>query len=188
MIEDRKIHTSDKNKIIAAVRLDRERFGELLDILGDNYTVRELNSEDEALALLDSALEQVLAVLFNAEMTEDEGFGLLRRIDDNKLFVEIPVIGVSDGRRDELRTRCIDAGVNEFFEPPFRSEMIPIRVKNAAAQRIRLLSGKWKICCVSCRRTSTSRISTETMCSSPTTGIICIRQVSRAGRYAGKAI
>ena len=132
MIEDRKIHTSDKNKIIAAVRIDAERFGELRSILDDNYTLCDLADEEEALALLGRSLEQVLAVLFDADMEEEADFGLLGRIDADKRFVEIPVIAVSDGSRDDLRTRCIAAGVNEFFEPPFRREMIPIRVKNAA--------------------------------------------------------
>ena len=65
-------------------------------------------------------------------MTKDDNFGLFRKIEDKKKYVEIPLVAVSDKYDESLRSACVRAGVNEYLEPPFHRDIIPVRIRNAA--------------------------------------------------------
>lgn len=132
MIIDQKKYSVNKNMILIAVDIDENRYKELRGILSECYTVYDASDEYDAVRFLDYNLEKVIAVLFNAENILEKSFGLLEKIDANKRFVMIPVIGVTDRNDSSLRRSCLEAGCKEYFEPPFHDDLIPIRLNNAA--------------------------------------------------------
>ncbi len=130
MILDQKKYINNKNKLLPVLGLDEERFGELRGILSDHFSIRDMSSEDEVLDLLSDSFNRVIAVVFDAKLISKGGFDLLDRIDSDKRFVEIPVIAVSDTCDSDICRRCVEAGVGDYFEPPFNRYIIPKRIIN----------------------------------------------------------
>ena len=132
MITDQKRYISEKNKTLILLGLDKERVPGLFDALEGTYVIASVTDEDDVLKMLNSSLERIAAVLFAACLMKCPDFKLISRLDEDKRFVEIPVIAVSADCGGECRRMCIDAGVNEFFEPPFKHDILPLRIRNAA--------------------------------------------------------
>ena len=131
MIKDQKLYALNKNMLLIAYGIDEERYGELRSILSEHYTIRDVEYEDEILPLLEINLGRVIAVMFNSEMILDPKFRLIDRVNEDKRFVMIPVIAAAYKDNEECCIKCMEAGANEYFAPPFRKNVIPLRLNNA---------------------------------------------------------
>ncbi len=135
MILDQKKYIDFRNKTLIALDTDGSGINDLFAAIGGEFTVTRVHSENEVLEKLSTDLVNIAAVLFSAELIDHGAAELMRKIESDARFVEIPVIAVSDstdGKYRKYRKKCIDAGVNEFFEPPFDAELTVLRLKNAA--------------------------------------------------------
>ena len=131
MIIDQKRYSVNKNMLLITYGIDEERFGELRRILSEHYTLHDVTYEDEVLPLLEVNLGRVIAVMFNSELILDRKFRLIERVNDNSHFVMIPVVAAAYEDNEECCLKCMEAGANEYFAPPFRKNIIPLRLNNA---------------------------------------------------------
>ena len=131
MIIDQKRYSVNKNMLLIAYRIDEERFGELRSIISEHYTIYDVTYEDEIIPLLEVNLGNVIAVMFNAELILDRKFRLIERLNDNKRFVMIPVLAAAYENNEDICVKCMEAGANEYFVPPFNRNVIPLRLNNA---------------------------------------------------------
>ena len=132
MIPDQKNYAITKNMILVTLNMGGERFREINAILSDAYTVKNVNSTEEVMSILDVRLEHVTAVMFDADMIRGTGFGLIDALRYNDKFVMIPVIAASDRCEPSLCSECIAAGASEYFEPPYYKDRMILRITNAA--------------------------------------------------------
>lgn len=109
--------------------------GDLCANLSKSHPLINVDNETEALRLVDKQHDHISAVLFDAEWGKRTHFSLLQKMNDDKRFVGIPTIAVSSVPDSEIYRQCIEAGANEYFEPPFKPELVALRIKNAVRSK-----------------------------------------------------
>ena len=109
--------------------------GDLRANLSKSHPLINVDNETEALRLVDKQHDHISAVLFDAEWGKRTHFSLLQKMNDDKRFVGIPTIAVSSVPDSEIYRQCIEAGANEYFEPPFKPELVALRIKNAVRSK-----------------------------------------------------
>ncbi len=132
MIIDRKKYSAMNRMTVYTLRMGREKFGELIDIVTGNVPVIDCTSVDSLISEISLDPEMVMAVMFDAVLINEPGFSLFRRLEEDGRFAPISVVACSDGKDPTLCEKCIAAGVNEFIEPPYNKPSLYLRLKNAA--------------------------------------------------------
>ena len=103
--------------------------------LSENHPLIDVDNDEEAIRLVDKQHDHISAVLFNAESAAKNNFALLQKMNDDKRYVGIPTIAVSGTADSQIYSQCLEAGANEYFEPPFKKELITLRIKNAVRSK-----------------------------------------------------
>jgi DNA-binding response OmpR family regulator len=106
---------------------DRNVCSALTRILSDAYKVRTAESGEEALAVIDQWVPDI--VLADVLMPGIGGHGPLKAIRSHRAVGDIPVIMIS-GAVDEA-VLGLDTGANDYFTKPFRPEHLRARVRAA---------------------------------------------------------
>jgi diguanylate cyclase (GGDEF)-like protein len=106
-------------------------FKELRRCLSETHPLLDVDNNEEAVRLVDKLHDHISAVLFCIENEKKAGFELLKKMNDDKRFVDIPTIAVADREGSDDFKAALAAGANEYFEPPFKKELISLRIKNA---------------------------------------------------------
>jgi len=102
--------------------LNQKLFRMILEPAG--YDVRIVGNGREALeAVRQSDVARPFdAVLMDLQMPEMDGIEATRRIRESHGPDDLPIIAVTAFLRDVGRDQCVDSGVNDYLEKPFRRE------------------------------------------------------------------
>ena len=130
-IDDTKVVQPIAKRKLVLVKIDNPAFQEFRDMLSEEYPIVDVDSEKEAVQLVDKQHDSISAVLFNVELCKESGFWLQKKLNEDKRFVGIPNIAVSATANSDDYKHCIEAGANEYFEPPFRKQLVMLRNNNA---------------------------------------------------------
>ena len=130
-IDDAKVVQPIAKRKLVLVKIDNPAFQEFRDMLSEEYPIIDVDSEKEAVQLVDKQHDSISAVLFNVELCKESGFWLQKKLNEDKRFVGIPNIAVSATANSDDYKHCIEAGANEYFEPPFRKQLVMLRINNA---------------------------------------------------------
>lgn len=99
--------------------------------LSEAYPIVDVASEDEALCFADKHHDSISAILFNLEHGKRNGYSILAKFDEDKRFVGIPNIAVTASVNSDEYLECLKAGASEYIEPPFKKELVLLRINNA---------------------------------------------------------
>ena len=129
-IYDAKVVQPIAKRKLVLVQINSPALKKFRAMLSEEYPIIDVDSEKEALQLVDRQHDNISAVLFNVEMCKQSGFWLQKKLNEDKRFVGIPNIAVSAVADSGDYIACIEAGANDFFEPPFHKELIMLRINN----------------------------------------------------------
>ena len=129
-LEDAKVVQPIAKRKLVLVKIKGNALKKFRSLLSEQYPIVDVESEEEALQLVDKKHDSISAVLFNVELCKKSGFWLQQKLNEDKRFVGIPNIAVSAVPSSDDYKLCIAAGANEFFEPPFQKELVLLRITN----------------------------------------------------------
>ncbi|MDO5111618.1 MAG: EAL domain-containing protein [Clostridia bacterium] len=96
----------------------------LAEILCGEYHVLEAANGGEALALLRRHARSVSAVITDLVMPDMDGYELLRRMRDNDVWSQIPVIVATGVEDEEAEIMALSLGANGFVEKPYKPALL----------------------------------------------------------------
>ncbi|MEK6692042.1 MAG: response regulator, partial [Nitrospirota bacterium] len=96
-------------------------------LVQNGYEVIKTENSREAIERI--AKQRIDLVLLDVMMPGISGLDLCRMIKDDKSFRNIPVIMVTGIALNEIRTRCIGAGADDFIAKPFSITEVLARIK-----------------------------------------------------------
>lgn len=130
-IEDAKIIKPISKRKLVLLDLRDSSLKKFRAMLSEEFPIIDVDSEKEAVQLIDKQHDNISAVLFNVELCKKNNFWLQKSMEEDKRFVGIPSIAISTVPDSDDYKMCLDAGVNEYFEPPFKRELVMLRLNNA---------------------------------------------------------
>jgi len=130
-LKDAKVTQSIMKRKLILVNLAGPALREFRDFLSETHPLVDVNTEDEAIRLIDKQHDSISAILFDLEQCKRNSFSLQRQLEADKRFVGIPNIAVTTNSSETDYLDCLNAGANEYIEPPFRKELILLRINNA---------------------------------------------------------
>ena len=134
-IEDAKVIQPISKRKLVLVDLRDNALKKFRAMLSEDFPIVDVDSDKEALQLIDKQHDNISAVLFNAEHCKKNDFWLQKRLNEDKRFVGIPNIAISTVSNSDDYALCLNAGANEYFEPPFKRELIMLRLNNAVRSK-----------------------------------------------------
>ena len=129
-IEDAKVVQPIAKRKLVLVKINNPALKKFRAMLSEEYPIVDVNSEKEAVQLVDKQHDSISAILFDVELCKESGFWLQQKLNEDKRFVGIPNIAVSAVANSDDYRLCIAAGANEYFEPPFQKELVMLRITN----------------------------------------------------------
>lgn len=130
-IEDAKIIKPISKRKLVLLDLRDSSLKKFRAMLSEEFPIIDVDSEKEAVQLIDKQHDNISAVLFNVELCKKNNFWLQKSMEEDKRFVGIPSIAISTVPDSDDYKMCLDAGVNEYFKPPFKRELVMLRLNNA---------------------------------------------------------
>ena len=130
-LKDVKITQAITKRKLVLVDLTAPALEELRTFLSEAYPIIDVHDEDEAINTVDKMHDNISAILFNLETCKKNGYSLQTKLESDKRFVGIPNIAVTTTADSTDYLDCLNAGVSEYIEPPFRKELILLRINNA---------------------------------------------------------
>ena len=129
-LDDAKVVQPIAKRKLVLIKIKDPALKNFRTLLSEEYPIVDVDSEEEALQLVDQQHDSISAILFNVELCKKSGFWLQKKLNEDKRFVGIPNIAVSAVTNTDDYKLCIAAGANEYFEPPFHKELIKLRIIN----------------------------------------------------------
>lgn len=129
-LNDAKVVQPIAKRQLVLVNIKGNALKKFRTLLSEQYPIVDVDSEEDALQLVDKKHDSISAILFNVRLCKKNGFWLQQKLNEDKRFVGIPNIAVSAVPNSEDYKLCIAAGANEYFEPPFQKELILLRINN----------------------------------------------------------
>lgn len=130
-IEDAKVIKPISKRKLVLLDLRDSSLKKFRAMLSEEFPIIDVDSEKEAVQLIDKQHDNISAVLFNVELCKKNNFWLQKSMEEDKRFVGIPSIAISTVPDSDDYKMCLDAGANEYFEPPFKRELVMLRLNNA---------------------------------------------------------
>ena len=93
-IEDAKVVQPIAKRKLVLVKIKGNALKKFRTLLSEQYPIVDVESEEEALQLVDKKHDSISAVLFNVELCKKSGFWLQQKLNEDKRFVGIPNIAV----------------------------------------------------------------------------------------------
>ncbi|MBQ8955870.1 MAG: response regulator, partial [Lachnospiraceae bacterium] len=101
----------------------------LIEILKDEYKIKEAANGVEALGVIASSREEIAVMLLDIVMPKMNGQEVLIKMNEAKMMDDFPVIVCSgEGSLDTVE-KCFGYGISDFIRKPYESEMVLQRVK-----------------------------------------------------------
>lgn len=105
--------------------------GELSGLLSEDFDIVMAADEEEGFKTLDDNLEEISAVLVDLRLSEESGFSIIKKMDEDRVFASIPVIALSDHAPAEEDMKCLNAGFSDLLTPPGLRQHLVRRINNA---------------------------------------------------------
>lgn len=86
-------------------------------IMRDSYELKSAYSGEEALTMLKESTFDL--VLLDILMPGTDGFETFRRMREEQIAPDVPVIFVTAKEDEALRTKCLEAGATAYVIKPF---------------------------------------------------------------------
>ena len=118
-----------RNKIIIVDVNDFNR-AVLTRILCNEYTIVGAINGLHALEVLKQSEEEIAAILIDMLSSQNDGFSLLKSIQQNSLHTKIPIIVVCSADSAIVEKQLFEYGVSECIRQPFDDTLIRIKVNN----------------------------------------------------------
>ncbi|WP_081675002.1 response regulator [Daejeonella oryzae] len=97
-------------------------------VLHETYEIKICSNGLDALSFLqDGNIPALIISDLNTPVLD--GFGLIEQIKASDFFNEIPILILSGEEGSEVRTRCLDAGADDFLAKPFNPSELEARVR-----------------------------------------------------------
>ena len=130
------VHSTDRHTVLIIDAQENDR-ADLRRILVSTYRVLEAENGMEGWQLaFDKAPDLVLADMLVPGI---DGFDLCSRLKEDPVTAGIPVILITDARREHTCYACILAGADACVKKPFDEETLWANVGNLIARRYRFL-------------------------------------------------
>ena len=100
------------------------------NLLKEEYEVTLAESGQEALSQLSKSYKSVSGIVLDLMMPVMDGYEVIKRIRQNLLFQQIPIIVVTALQDDESRERAIICGANGFVNKPFNRTILLYTLRN----------------------------------------------------------
>lgn len=118
-----------RNKIMIVDKNNVNRTA-LSNILRTEYTIIETQSAAESFTLLKQSENEIAAILIDMLTSENDGFELLRAMQENSWNKKIPVLVVCDAASIMMEKQLFEYGVSECINQPFDDALIRLKVSN----------------------------------------------------------
>ena len=118
-----------RDKIIILDTNDLNRSA-LCNILCNDYTMIEAKSATDSFVQLKEAENEIAAVLIDMLTSGNDGFQLLKAMQENSWNTTIPVLVVCDSAAINLEKELFKFGVSECINQPFDDALIQLKVSN----------------------------------------------------------
>jgi putative two-component system response regulator len=121
-------HSIMSKPLVLAVDDHAENLTLVGDLLAPHYSVRVANSGERALAL---ALKQPQPdiILLDVMMPGMDGYEVMRRLRDNRLTSDIPVLFLTAMDTTEDETRGLELGAVDYLTKPLRPAILLARIR-----------------------------------------------------------
>lgn len=97
-------------------------------VLYADYEIKVCNNGLEALSFLQNGnVPDLIISDINTPLLD--GYGLIEQVKASEFFKEIPILILSGEEGSEIRTRCLDAGADDFLSKPFNPSELEARVR-----------------------------------------------------------
>lgn len=107
----------------------------LADILRSDYEVITVPDVIGMLSVLLEKAEYISAIMLDLLMPEIDGFEALRRIRENQIYRQIPVIAATSLHDEESQVKAMSLGANGYVFKPFNRELLKYTLANAITLR-----------------------------------------------------
>ena len=97
-------------------------------VLHAEYEIKVCNNGLEALSFLQNGNVPAL-IISDINTPLLDGYGLIEQVKASEFFKEIPILILSGEEGSEIRTRCLDAGADDFLSKPFNPSELEARVR-----------------------------------------------------------
>ena len=134
-LKDAKVVLPLECRKLVLVNLNTPALGEFRSYLSENHALIDVASDDETIRIVDKMHDNIAAVLFDVKKARENGFALLKKMNDDKRFVGIPCLAVSETVNPDNCRESLLAGASEYFEPPFRQDLLERRLMNAVRSK-----------------------------------------------------
>lgn len=102
----------------------------LCNILCSKYTIIETKNAQDSIEQLNESADEIAAVLIDMLTSENDGFALLKAMNDNSWNTKIPMLVVCDSAAISLEKELFKFGVSECINQPFDDALIQLKVSN----------------------------------------------------------
>ena len=102
----------------------------LNNILCVDYTIIETKNAADSFVRLKESENEIAAVLIDMLTSEDDGFLLLKEMQENSWNTKIPVLVVCDSAAIKMEKELFRFGVSECINQPFDDALIRLKVSN----------------------------------------------------------
>lgn len=100
----------------------------LIDVLKGNYETEEASNGLEALEIIESSKNDIIAVLLDIVMPEMDGLELLKRLNEKGYLGEFPVLMVTGENSFETLAECFEYGASDYIRKPVQKDFVLERV------------------------------------------------------------
>ncbi|NLW70471.1 MAG: EAL domain-containing protein [Eubacteriaceae bacterium] len=122
----RKVLIVDDNAIVREL---------LTGTLREDYDILEASNGQDALSLIHRNYKILSAVLLDIVMPGIDGYEVLRRVRENFLFAQLPIIIITGNEDEQARVKALSLGANDFIIKPFNPEIVRHCLRNNIALR-----------------------------------------------------
>ena len=102
----------------------------LTKLLKKDYLILSASSGNEAIRILERQFKIVSAIIMDIIMPGIDGFETIKKIRENYLFQQIPIIIATGLGDDETREKAIVYGATAFISKPYNPKLLLHTVKN----------------------------------------------------------
>ena len=102
----------------------------LKEILEETYEIIEADGGNEALHKIDEYGMKISLVLLDIIMRDQDGFEVLKYMEEERLISDIPVIIISSEDSANYIRRAYEMGVSDYINRPFDANIVYQRVSN----------------------------------------------------------
>ena len=116
-----------RNKLLI---VDDSKFNRqvLINILGSEYTILEAINGLEALKIIETQKNDIVAVLLDIVMPEMDGVTLLRILNERNYMDDFPILVVTSEQDVNSVAQCFDYGISDFIRKPVNTDFVKQRV------------------------------------------------------------